>query len=303
VRVGAHVPTRGGLLAAIGAARERTAEAVQLFASNPRAWAPPRIDPAYAQDFRAAWREARMGPLFVHAPYLVNIGSPNPEFLRRSRELARASMAAADEIGAAGLVVHAGAGGTGEADHARSRAAATLGRILEESGDAALVVELMAGSSGAVASTFPQAAALFSEVEGGERLRLCADTCHLFAAGYALDRPDGVRACFAELRRTGLAKRLVLVHGNDALFPSGSHRDRHANVGDGLIGPTGFAAILSDPAVRRASVVCETPGDTAQHRRDVETLRELAAGPWVTSGRLRHNDGPSSPTEMGGEPS
>jgi deoxyribonuclease-4 len=279
VRIGAHVPARGGLLASIGAARERTAEAAQLFASNPRRWAPPRIDPGYAEEFRTAWSDAGLGPLFVHAPYLVNIASSSPEFLRKSVDLARATMAAADAIGASGLVVHAGAGGRGEPDHARERSAASLAAILPESDDAALVVELMAGSSGAVASTFPEAARLFAEVERGERLRLCADTCHLFAAGQALDRPDGVRECFAALRRSGLARRLVLVHANDAMFPRGSRRDRHRNVGEGLIGRTGFAAILAEPAVRRAAVVCETPGDAAQHRRDVQTLRELAGVP------------------------
>jgi deoxyribonuclease IV len=134
----------------------------------------------------------------------------------------------------------------------------------------------MAGSAGAVASTFPGAALMFAGVEGGGRLRLCADTCHLFAAGYGLDQVDGVRECFAELRRSGLVRRLVLVHANDARFPRGSRRDRHHNVGQGMIGRTGFSAILADPAVRRAAVVCETPGDAAQHRRDVQTLRELA---------------------------
>jgi len=276
VRIGAHLPTRGGLLASVDAAKERTAEAAQMFVSNPRAWASPRIDPGYAEEFRAAWRDAELGPLFVHAPYLVNIASPNPEFLRKSVDLARTTLVAAEAIGASGLVVHAGAGGRGEPDLARERAAASLAAILGESGQDTLVVELMAGSTGAVASTFPEAARLFAEVERGERLWLCADTCHLFAAGYGLDRAEGVRECFAELRRSGLVRRLVLVHANDARFPQGSRRDRHHNVGQGLIGRTGFAAILADPAVRRAAVVCETPGDAAQHQRDVQTLRDLA---------------------------
>jgi deoxyribonuclease-4 len=285
VKIGAHLPTRGGLLASIPAAQERTAEAAQLFASNPRAWAPPRIDPGYAEDFRAAWREAALGPLFVHAPYLVNIASPNPEFLRKSVDLARTTFAAAGALGATGLVVHAGAGGRGEPDLARERAAASLAAILADGGEATLVVELMAGSTGAVASTFGEAAELFASVDDGDALRLCADTCHLFVAGYALDEPEGVRACFADLRRSGLAARLVLVHANDAKFPRGSRRDRHHNIGEGLIGRRGFGAILAEPAVRRATaVVCETAGDAARHRRDVETLRELARRP-VAGGR------------------
>ncbi len=279
MKVGAHVPTRGGLLAAIEHAKERSAEAVQLFGSNPRAWAPPRIDGSFGQEFRAAWRASGLGPLFLHAPYLVNIASPNQQFRRKSVDLARATMEAANELGARGLVVHSGAGGPGEPEEGRRRAARSLDAILSEAGEADLMVELMAGGAGAVASTFEEASRLFGATEGGERLRLCADTCHLFAAGYSLDHPDGVRACFGELRRTGLARRLMLVHANDAMFPRGSRRDRHANVGEGLIGPEGFAAILAEPAVRRAAVVCETPGDAAQHRRDVEALRRLASRP------------------------
>src|SRR5207244_1629248 len=138
------------------------------------------------------------------------------------------------------------------------------------------VVELMAGSRGAVASTFEQAARLFEAAAQSDRLRLCIDTCHLFAAGYGLDEPDGVPACLGELRGSGLAPRLVLVHANDAAFGRGSGRDRHANIGTGGIREDGFAAILAQPVLRRCTVVCETPGDEATRRRDVETLRRLA---------------------------
>src|SRR5439155_19087852 len=143
--------------------------------------------------------------------------------------LTRASMAACGELGAAGLVVHAGSGGRGEPEQGRIRAASALSEVLREADGSALVVELMAGGTGAVASTFPEASRLFRAVDDGERLRLCADTCHLFVAGYGLDRPDGVRACFSELRRAGLARKLILVHANDAAFPRGSRRDRHTN--------------------------------------------------------------------------
>ena len=97
-------------------------------------------------------------------------------------------------------------------------------------------------------------------------------------AGYGLDRPDGVRACFSELRRAGLARKLILVHANDAAFPRGSRRDRHTNIGAGHIGRAGFAAILGDPAVRRCTVLCETPGQPEVRRRDLDTLKALAAG-------------------------
>ncbi|HWO69626.1 MAG TPA: TIM barrel protein, partial [Actinomycetota bacterium] len=140
----------------------------------------------------------------------------------------------------------------------------------------AVAVELMAGTAGAVASTFAEAASLF-DAAGDDRLRLCVDTCHLFAAGYALDRPEGVAACFEELRAAGLADRLILVHANDARYPRGSRRDRHEHVGRGFIGREGFRAILARPELAGLAVIVETEGDARAHRRDIETLRRLAA--------------------------
>jgi deoxyribonuclease-4 len=205
----------------------------------------------------------------------VNVASPNRDFHLKSVDLARASMVAAEALGATGLVVHAGAGGPGEPSAALDRATKALRKIAAEAAHSHLVVELMAGGAGAVATTFPEAARLFRSV-GDDRLRLCADTCHLFAGGYALDREDGVRRCFADLRRAGLTRRLVLVHANDAKFPRGSRRDAHQNIGRGFIGRGGFAAILTDPAVKRAAIVCETPGAEADRLADVRLLRELA---------------------------
>jgi deoxyribonuclease IV len=277
VRIGAHVRTPGGILSVVESARSIGAEAVQLFASNPRAWAPPRLPAERTEAFRSLVAEAGIKPVYLHAPYLVNIASPNREFHRKSIDLSRASMAACTELGAAGLVVHAGSGGLGEPEAGRARAAAALAQILTQADGAALVVELMAGGTGAVASTFAEAALLFDQVEGGERLRLCADTCHLFVAGYELDHREGVANCFGELRRAGLARRLVLVHANDAAFPRGSRRDRHTNIGEGHIGREGFAAVLADPAVRRCTVLCETPGEPEIRRRDLDTLRALAS--------------------------
>jgi deoxyribonuclease-4 len=275
VRIGAHVPTHGSLRSAIDAAGTCGAEAVQVFISNPRGWAPPRISDAEIREFRAAWAESGLGPLFVHAPYLVNIASPNPAFLRRSADLARASIVAASMLSATGFVVHAGSGGPGEPDAALQRAAATLRNVGPE-GDCAVVVELTAGTSGSVAATFPEAARLFAAV-GDVRLRLCADTCHLFAAGYGLDEPDGVAACFEDLHAAGLADRLLLIHANDAKDGRGTHRDRHEHIGEGRIGVEGFFEILRRPEVQNLALVVETPGTLEDHARDITTLRRLAS--------------------------
>ncbi|MCI0633788.1 MAG: deoxyribonuclease IV [Actinobacteria bacterium] len=274
MRVGAHLRTPGGLRKAVELARGIGAEAVQLFISNPRAWSGPRLDTAAA--FGADWREGGIGPLFVHAPYLVNIASPNPEFRAKSLELCRRSVAACGVLEAGGFVVHAGSGGEGEPAEALERAAAILQATLAETPDTTrLLVELMAGTSGAVASTISEARRLFDAV-GDERLGLVLDTCHLFATGYALDTADGVDACFEELRGEGLDGRLRLIHMNDAKHERGSRRDRHEVVGEGSIGLAGFAAVLAMPEVRDLSVVVETPASGGRRRQELETIRSLA---------------------------
>jgi deoxyribonuclease IV len=275
VRIGAHVPTRGGLLSAISAARECGADTIQVFISNPRAWAAPRISAKEADAFREAWAQSDLGPMFVHAPYVVNLASPIPEFLERSIDVVRRSVAAASSVGANGYVVHAGSGGPGEPAEAFRRAVSAL-RAVPPRGDCDVVVELTAGTAGSVAATFPEAARLFDAV-GDHRLKLCADTCHLFAAGYALDEPEGVAACFEELRRSGLDHRLVLIHANDAKYGRGSRRDRHEHIGQGGIGVEGFFEILHRPEVQDLALVVETPGRLEDHARDIATLRRLAA--------------------------
>ncbi len=275
MRIGAHVPTRGDLLSAIRAARECGADAIQVFISNPRAWAPPRISHKEAEAFREAWGESTLGPLFVHAPYVVNLASPVPEFLERSIDVVQRSVAAASSVGANGYVVHAGSGGPGEPAEAFHRAVSAL-RAVPALGECDVIVELTAGTAGSIAATFPEASRLFDAV-GDPRLKLCADTCHLFAAGYALDEPAGVAACFEELRANGLADRLVLIHANDAKYERGARRDRHEHIGQGGIGVEGFFEILHRPEVQDLALVIETPGTLADHARNIATLRRLAA--------------------------
>ena len=227
--------------------------------------------------FRRAWAEAGIGPLFLHAPYMVNVASPTPAFRARSVALAKATVRLADDLGAAGVVVHAGAAGAAtDPAEGRGRAADSLRAIAGEAQDTLVLVELTAGGAGSVASTFPEARALFDAADGHQGLALCIDTCHLFATGYELDTPEGVGEAFGELRRNGLTRRLRLVHANDSKFARGMRRDSHTHIGQGHIGDRGFRAILGQAAVRRCAVVCETPGRLEDTARNIAALRRLA---------------------------
>jgi deoxyribonuclease IV len=276
VRIGAHVPTRGRFARAIDAAERCGAQTIQIFVSNPRAWAPPRVVDADAWEFAERRLAARIAPGYGHTTYLVNIASPDPDFWRRSVELARLEMEAVATLGLDGLVVHAGAGGPVERPAAVERAALAIQTIVGDVDGPELVLEMTAGGAGTVASTFPQAAELLEAAGPHTRVSLCIDTCHLFAAGYGLDTPRGVKEAFEELREHRLASRVKVVHANDAKFPLGSHLDRHQHIGQGFIGDRGFRAILAEATVRRAAVLIETPGELEDDLRNIGRLRRLA---------------------------
>ena len=206
MRIGAHVRRRsGGIAGAVEECRLRGADAAQIFVSNPRGWAGPRVTDEEAAAFRESWAASKLGPLVAHAPYLVNIASPNREFVAKSRGLAGSTVRACDALGIDFMVLHAGAGGPTEPAAARERAATTLRIASDIAEHVRVLVELMAGTSGAVASTIAEAAALLeaADVDGVD---LCLDTCHLFAAGYALDTAEGVETLFAELKAEGITE-------------------------------------------------------------------------------------------------
>jgi deoxyribonuclease-4 len=279
-RIGAHVSARGGLLGALASARALAVDAAQIWGSSPRAWAPPNVPDELADEFRRAWRAEGFGPLFLHTPYLVNVASPDEAFRRRSVDLAAATVRLAERVGAEGVVVHAGAGGAAtDPEVARDRAARSLVEVARDAERTWVLIELMAGTAGAVASTFGEVRNLIDRTGGHRRIGVCADTCHLFAAGYALDAANGARACFDQVARLGLVRRFRLLHANDSRFGRGARRDRHTNIGHGLIGEDGFGWVLDHPTVRRVAVVCETPGTEAQRAADVAALRRLAARP------------------------
>jgi deoxyribonuclease-4 len=161
------------------------------------------------------------------------------------------------------------------------RAAAESYRTAVEASDGVRVLaELMAGTSGAVASTPAEAEELIAAVDD-QRLGIVVDTAHAFAAGIPIDEPEGVVALSDDLRARGLASRLALIHANDSVFERGAHRDRHTDIGDGMIGEAGWGALATDPLLTSVPWILETPGDAERQRADIAHLRTLA-------GRSRH---------------
>jgi deoxyribonuclease-4 len=275
--VGSHVPTSGGLVKSLAYAREIGARAVQVFVSNPRGWAPSMGDPAQDEKFAALSADEGI-PVYVHAPYLVNFGSPTDATLRRSIDAVTHAMRRGMAIGAKGVVVHAGSAVAGaHRDIAMKQLRTHLLPLLEEADPDGpqLLVEPTAGGGEALCATVEQLEPWFAELDAHEMLGVCLDTCHLFAAGHDLAAPGGAKKTLDLLVRTVGRGRLRLVHANDSKDPLGSGRDRHAPIGDGQIGKDMFAELFRHPATRGVPVVVETPGDAASHRRDIEVLTSL----------------------------
>lgn len=273
--IGAHVSVAGGLSRALRRAAEIGAEVIQVFVANPRAWAAPAPDPAGD----AAFARDRTVPVFVHAPYLINFGSPSPQTLIRSVEALTFSLRRAAAIGASGVVVHAGSAVLGNAwDAATAQVRDHLLPVLDAvPGAPRVLIEPTAGGGGALAHDADSLQAYLDVLGRDERVGVCLDTCHLHAAGHDLSAASGFAAA---LRAFGTAAGLGavgLVHVNDSRDPAGSRRDRHASVGQGTIGPEAFATLFTSPVVRGVPLVVET-SDT-EHAADLATLRSLRAGP------------------------
>ncbi|GAC1325019.1 MAG: deoxyribonuclease IV [Mycobacteriales bacterium] len=276
--LGAHVLVGGGLMkAGVPYAEAVGAAAVQIFAGNPRGWALSAGDAAEDEAFRGAC-VSRGWPVFVHAPYLVNFGSPTEATLAKSVTSVRHSLARGRRLGAAGVVVHAGSAvAAGARDDALVRLREHLLPLLEEmpADGPRLLIEPTAGGGSALAAAVGDLAPYFAALEDHPRLGVCLDTCHLQAAGHDLASPGGVRTALNELVRVVGRGRLGLVHANDSRDPLGSGRDRHAGIGAGTIGADPFVELFRHPATRGVPVVVETPGGLDQQLADLQLLKSL----------------------------
>lgn len=280
--VGAHVPASGGLLrSALPYARRVEAQAVQIFLGNPRGWAATDGDPAQDGAFADVCAAERL-PVFVHAQYLINLGSPQPATQERSVAALGRALERAEAVGAAGLVLHAGTAVDPAArDTAIAQTREALLPLLDSlearrpASGLRLLIEPTPGGAGALASTVEDLGPYFDALGHHPRLGVCLDTCHAYAAGHDLAAPGGVRRTLNLLVKTVGRGRLGLVHANDSRDPLGSKRDRHAAIGLGTIGIDPFAELFVHPATRGVPLIIETPGDEHQHLKDVKALKRL----------------------------
>jgi deoxyribonuclease IV len=276
--VGAHVPASGGLARkGLAYASDVGAEAVQVFVTNPRGWARAAGDPRQDAAFREACA-ASGTPVFVHAPYLVNLGSPTTATLERSVASVAHSLSRAAALGASGVVVHTGSAvDESHRGGALRQVADALGPLLDALGpaDPDVLLEPTAGQGASLCATVQDLGPYLDALGRHPRVGVCLDTCHAFAAGHDLTAAGGVARMLDALVDVAGPGRLRLVHANDSKDACGAYRDRHERLGAGHIGEEPFAALLAHPAVAGVPVVVETPGGAEGHRADVALLTRL----------------------------
>ncbi len=279
--LGAHCSVAGGMPNSIARATALGCTAAQVFVKNAAQWQWRELVDEEVAAFRDAHAASAVGPLVAHASYLINLCSADPLILERSREALADELGRCARLGVGGLVLHPGAHlGAGE-EAGVERVAASLDAVLAglSGGPVRVLLENTAGQGSCLGHRLEHLAAIRARVAEPARVGICLDTCHAFAAGYALHEPAGYAEMFAEIEeRIGLAA-LGCMHLNDSLRPFGSRRDRHAHIGEGEIGLDAFARLLQDPRLAAVPMIIETEtgDDLAGHRRDLETLRGLVS--------------------------
>jgi deoxyribonuclease IV len=261
--IGAHVSPAGGPAKAVQRGEERGCQSIQIFNQSPRMWKPS----VYSDEAVDAFREAlaaseQVDALLIHAIYLINLATEDEEMRQKSLTSLTGSLRAGDRLGAVGVVVHPGSAllDGGPAEGAIARAAEAIAEALAESEHCPLHLEDVAGTGGTIGRSFEELAALIEGAGGGKRLGVCLDSCHLFASGYDVSSAESLGGVLDDFDRVVGLDRLGSLHVNDSQTPLGSNRDRHANLGDGEIGPDGIAAFLSEPRFDGLPCIFEGPG-------------------------------------------
>ena len=277
--LGVHVSVAGGVATAFARAEALACGAIQIFVKNANQWRAKELGENEVTAFHGARRASAVGPVLAHASYLINLAATDRAILARSRRALADELRRSTLLGVDGLVLHPGAHlGAGEAKGI-ARVVRSLDVVLAGVSEATtrVLLENTAGQGSCLGARLEHLAGIRARVAEPKRVGVCIDTCHAFAAGYAIHEPAGYEDFVGELGERIGWEAVGGIHLNDSLRPFASRRDRHAHIGEGEIGLAAFARFLADRRLRHVPMVVETdPEDEmAGHRRDLAVLRGL----------------------------
>ena len=276
---GAHMSSTGGIFTAIDRIEAIGGDCVQVFTQSPRMWRPTNHTPEAIDKFKTRRSEAGIGGVVVHALYLCNLAAPDDVIYEKSIRTMQTTVDAACAIEADGVIFHVGSHLGAGFEAGLDRTCEALGQVLERcQGDTWLLMENSAGAGGTIGRSFDELATLLERLGRHERLGVCLDSCHLYVSGYDVTDRAVVDDLVAQVKDTVGLDRLRALHVNDSAAPLGSNRDRHANIGEGLMGE-GIGAFVAHPDLQHLSCYLEVPGpekkgpDAAQ----IQLIRDIHA--------------------------
>ena len=264
MRLGAHMSAAGGLYKAFARGEEAGCESMLVFTKSNRQWKAKPITEQDVQKYKEAAAEYdHIYPVAVHASYLINIASPDEVLWEKSYQALKEEVERAAAFELPLLTFHPGSFMKGDEQSGMDKIARGLKRLLSETAESApnltVCLETMAGQGTHIGRTFEQLAYILAEVGEQQRLAVCFDTCHVFAAGYDIRTPETYAETMASFDRAIGLDRIRCFHLNDSKHELGSHKDRHEHIGQGFIGADGFANFVNDPRWANHPAHLETP--------------------------------------------
>jgi deoxyribonuclease-4 len=253
------------------------AEVIQVFASNPRGWAMPEANPVADEEFRS--KAAALDILtYVHAPFLINLGSPTVGTYENSVASTAYSLKRGADIGALGVVIHTGSAvDVNNVDNAWKQIHEGMMPVLNALADDApmLLLEPTAGQGQSLVKKLDDLNNYLKALEYHPKVGICLDTCHVFAAGHDIAKKGGMTETIDLLIEIAGAERFQLVHANDSMDVCGALKDRHQNIGEGHIGLAAFQEMLDHPVMKNVPMVLETPGMEPEHGKEIAMLKKM----------------------------
>lgn len=274
---GSHVSTAGGLHNAIANGEELGCRAIQIFLQSPSRWTSSEKTESEVEQFKTAWQKSKIDFVIVHDSYLTNLVSPKSNVLRKSQNLILKELKLAERLEIQYFVVHLGSHlNTGESEGI-VKFSCNLKELIEQSeiSNLTVLLETTAGQGTDLGYKFGHIQKMIDLISIEEKIGVCYDTCHTFAAGYDIRTPETYENTFGEFDSIIGLEKLKLFHLNDSKFELNSKKDRHENIGKGEIGLEAFSMLINDERFRKIPMIVETPGDDSKHRFDLQTLENI----------------------------
>ncbi|MCL7452798.1 MAG: deoxyribonuclease IV [Anaerolineae bacterium] len=283
VLLGAHQSIAGGVEKALARGQEAGCDTIQIFVKSPNRWQSKPLAEENITAFKQAMLDTGIAPVFAHAPYLLNLATPDEQLWLKSLEALTDDLERCEQLELPGLVVHPGSHmGSGE-EMGLARIAAALDEVHRRlpGYEVQVWLETTAGQGDHLGYTFDQLQAMIAAVRDPERLGICFDTAHAFAAGYELRTQEGYAATWREFDRVLGLQRLKAIHLNDSKKELGSRVDRHEQIGQGLLGLEAFRLLLNDRRFLGLPMTLETEKgpDLAEDKENLAILRSLISSP------------------------